>query len=63
MPQPYSAPIELSDDPLDRYRQAVERRLGDKLVLLEERDYERFFDHVITCFERGLDAAECAHAW
>ncbi len=63
MPPLYDVSNELAEDPLDRYRRAVEGRLGDKLVLLDEQDYERFFDHVITCFERGVGPAECARAW
>jgi hypothetical protein len=63
MSEPHDTLAETGEDPLDRYRTEVERRLGDRLVLLDEVDYERFFDHVITSFERGLDAAECARAW
>jgi hypothetical protein len=51
------------EDPLDRYRRAVERHLGDKLVLLEEETFERFFDHVIKSFHRGVPSAVCAATW
>ncbi len=50
-------------DPLDRYRWAVERHLGDKLVLLQEETFERFFDHVIASFNRGVPSAVCAATW
>ncbi len=53
-----------AEDPLDRYRRYVERYLGDKLVLLEEEEsFERFFDHVIASFNRGLLPDECARTW
>ena len=52
-----------SEDPLDCYRRSVERNLGDQLVLLEEETLERFFDHIIGYFNRGLDAEACARTW
>jgi hypothetical protein len=51
------------EDPLELYRRDVERHLGDRLVLLQEETFERFFDHVIASFNRGLPAAECARTW
>jgi hypothetical protein len=52
-----------TEDPLDRYRRDVERHLGDRLVLLEEETYERFFDHIIASFDRSVRAPDCARAW
>lgn len=57
------AGVTSTEDPLDRYRRDVERHLGDRLVLLEEETYERFFDHVIANFDGGVPAADCARAW
>lgn len=51
------------EDPLELYRRDVERHLGDRLVLLQEETFERFFDHVIASFNRGLPVAECARTW
>jgi hypothetical protein len=51
------------EDPLDRYRREVELHLGDRLVLLEEDTFERFFDHIIASFSRGVPPAECARTW
>jgi hypothetical protein len=58
-----SATLKTEQDPLTRYLADVECRLGDRLVLIEEEDYERFFEHVIKYFERGLAVDECAGAW
>jgi hypothetical protein len=52
-----------AEDPLDSYRRYVERYLGHKLVLLEEESFERFFDHVIASFNRGVLPDECARTW
>jgi hypothetical protein len=52
-----------SEDPLDRYRRDVERHLGKRLVLLEEESLERFFDHVIASFSRGVVPPQCARTW
>jgi len=52
-----------SEDSLDRYRLDVERHLGERLVLRSEASFERFFDHVITGFSRGLPPAESARTW
>jgi hypothetical protein len=52
-----------SEDPLELYRRDVERHLGDKLVLLQEETFERFFNHVIGSFNRGVPAAECSRTW
>jgi hypothetical protein len=55
--------VDACSAPLDRYRRYVERYLGDKLVLLEEESFERFFDHVIASFNRGVLPDECARTW
>ena len=52
-----------NEDALDRYRRDVERHLGDKLVLLDEEVFERFFDHIIGSFNRGTSSAECPRTW
>jgi hypothetical protein len=51
------------EERLDGYRQEVERRLGDQLRTAAVHEFERFFDHVVTCFDRGTDEGECAEAW
>jgi len=51
------------EDALTLYLGNVEYLIGDRLVLVEEADYERFFEHVIRCYERGLEVSECARTW
>ncbi len=51
------------EDLLDRYRQAVERLLGSQLAAAGDDDFEAFFDHVSSCFDRGVDAETCALSW
>ena len=58
-----ATPARVWEDTLDRYRLDVEGQLGEGLVLLDEDALERFFDHVIASFSRGVSAFECARAW
>jgi hypothetical protein len=51
------------EDELDRYRQAVEHRLGALLACAPDDELDRFFEHVEQCFERGTDPPACAHMW
>jgi hypothetical protein len=50
-------------DPLDHYREAVERLLGEYVESLREEDFERFLFQVITSFELGVAAQACAVTW
>jgi hypothetical protein len=51
------------EDRLDRYRQAVERLLGDAVALAGDDDFESLFEHVSSYFDDGLDEEACARAW
>jgi len=51
------------EERLDAYRQAVERLLGMHLLPIQEDELDRFFDHVVACFERGEQEADCARGW
>jgi hypothetical protein len=51
------------EDDLDRYRYAVERLLGDDLVLDDEADVEAFFEFVIACYDAGETPSDCARRW
>lgn len=51
------------EDRLDGYRQAVERLLGMHILPLDDVELDRFFDHVVTTFERGIEEADCARSW
>lgn len=50
-------------DPLDRYRDAVERCLGEYVAPSADEDFDQFFLHVITCFEAGMSAQGCVVVW
>jgi len=48
---------------LDGYRQAVERLLGMHILPLDDAELDRFFDHVVDTFERGIAEPDCARSW
>lgn len=50
-------------DPLDHYRDVVERTVDECDAHVPEEELERFFFHVITCFEQTMSAEACANAW
>jgi hypothetical protein len=51
------------EDRLDRYRQTVESLLGEAVALAGDDDFEALFEHVLACFDDGLDEASCARTW
>jgi hypothetical protein len=51
------------EERLDGYRQAVERLLGMHILPLEDVELDRFFDHVVDTFERGIEEADSARSW
>ena len=51
------------EDLLDRYRQVVERLLGSQLAAAREDDFEAFFDHISSCFDRRVEEETCALSW
>jgi hypothetical protein len=54
----------LSDgNALDRYRLLVEHLLRASGLTVREEDIERFFSHVITCFQRPINTRACALEW
>jgi hypothetical protein len=58
-----SSPTFEEEERLDGYRQAVEQLLGTGLVLADDEEFDRFFDHVVAHFERGAGEGECARSW
>jgi hypothetical protein len=62
-PDDQTAGTTRNQDTLERYRVDVEQRLGDRLVLPDEEIVERFFEHVIASFDRGVSPSECARTW
>jgi hypothetical protein len=62
-PDDQTAAATWNEDQTERYRVDVERRLADRLVLPDEDAVERFFEHVIASFDRGVSPSECARAW
>jgi len=51
------------EDLLDHYRQVVERLLGPQLAAAGDDDFEAFFDHVSSSFDRRIDEETCALSW
>ncbi|MGO9833628.1 MAG: hypothetical protein ACLP1X_05380 [Polyangiaceae bacterium] len=51
------------EERLDGYRHAVERLLGTHLLPLEDVELDRFFDHIVDSFERGVQEGDCARGW
>jgi hypothetical protein len=51
------------EERLDGYRQTVEQLLGRDLVLADDEEFDRFFDHVVAHFERGAGEGEGARSW
>ena len=54
-----AAPIDL----LDSYRIDVERIVGECDTHVPDEELERFFSHVIDCFELAKSAEICAIEW